>query len=52
MGRYINNIKDGTPLPVHGKAKFLIDKAGATHTDATFKEDLVCVVQNGLFDAA
>lgn len=52
MGYYINDLPDGRILPVIGKALFLERFAGAQRTDPTFKENLVCVVDNGIFDAA
>ena len=50
MGYYINQI-NGKDLPATRKAKSLIEN-GAIETDSTFKPNLVCVVQNGFFDAA
>lgn len=54
MGYYINNLADGTELPGKGKAKALIESGGARLIDRPdgFVEDLVCVVDNGPFDAA
>lgn len=54
MGYYINSLADTTLLPATGKAQFLIEKAGAKLIDppSVFIEDLVCVVENGFFDAA
>lgn len=52
MGYYINKLPDGRLLPAIGKATFLERFAGAERTDISFKENLVCVVDNGLFDAA
>ena len=51
MGKYINNMKDGSSLPARGKANALI-AAGAKVTNAVFQPNLVCVVENGPFDAA
>jgi len=51
MGYYINKDSKGLPLPAKGKAKALISD-GAKMTDATYKENLICVVENLLFDAA
>lgn len=51
MGYYINQNSKGEALDPQEKAKQLIAD-GAEVTDATFKENLVCVVKNGMFDAA
>ena len=48
MGKYINNI--GTSYSE--KIANLKEKHGATVTDSSFKENLVCVVNNGMFAAA
>ena len=63
MGYYINETKNGTPLPAIGKAKMLIlddeknIRIKEANVDVTFEhlkenEALVCVVENGPFDAA
>ena len=54
MGRYINVLEDGTPLPAKNKAQFLINHGGATQipTPTHFEPNLVCVCENGPFDAA
>lgn len=52
MGYYINELKDGKKLPNLGKASFLIENARAEKTTPSFKKNLVCVVNNGPFDAA
>lgn len=51
MGYYINSNSKGLPLPATGKAKELIADGG-TLTNVEFQDDLVCVVENGFFDAA
>ena len=51
MGYYINETSKGEGLEAKGKAKALLND-GATLTDATFKENLVCVVESASFDAA
>lgn len=54
MGAYINKI-NGKALPMKGKAKFIIDNVdGAIRTSETdmFSENIVCVVDNGMFEAA
>lgn len=61
MGYYINKFADGTLLPSKNKAKALIDAGakevaktlfGDTKPKLEFQPNLVCVVENGLFDAA
>lgn len=53
MGYYINKVGD-KHLPNIGKAEFLIQHAKATRilSPTEWKDDLVCVVNNGLFEAA
>lgn len=53
MGKYINNGPNGDILPLQGKAQALIAN-GATpiHTPVTWTDDLVCVIDNGMFEAA
>lgn len=54
MGFYINVTSKGVPLDSHDKANDLI-KDGAVRLPEppkTFQPNLVCVVENGLFDAA
>jgi hypothetical protein len=56
MGRYINQLPDGTALLPNTKLDKLIE-AGAKVVPAPTKpedwqENLVCVVQNAMFDAA
>lgn len=52
MGYYIDKDQSGKPLPDKGKANYLIENCGFTKTEASFKEGLVCVVENPFFDAA
>jgi hypothetical protein len=55
MGYYINKLADGTALANQDKAGQLVEKVPGTKLASypvEFQEDLVCVVQNGLFDAA
>lgn len=53
MGRYINQNSKGESLPANGKAKALIaDGAKVIPQPTEFEEDIVCVVENGMFDAA
>lgn len=51
MGYYINENSKGEPAPSKGKVQFLINDV-ATVTDATFQDNLICVCENGMFDAA
>lgn len=52
MGYYINYNSKEIALPAKGKADALIAD-GAKEVDGNkFEENLVCVVQNGHFDAA
>lgn len=53
MGYYINKV-NGVMLPALGKAHALIDLADAQPIDEPkeWVENLVCVVNNGLFEAA
>jgi len=53
MGKYINKDSKGSMLPALGKAKCLIaDGAKVIEEPKEFSENLVCVLHNGLFDAA
>ena len=53
MGYYINQTSDGTQLEPLGKAAALVAD-GATYTTSSegFQDNLVCVVNNGPFEAA
>jgi hypothetical protein len=51
MGYYINKTSTIECLNPKGKAQALMAD-GAVPTDASFKDNLVCVVSNVLFDAA
>jgi hypothetical protein len=55
MARYINTYK-GVDLPVHGKTQFLLANVpGATRispVNIEYQPDLVCVIDNGIFQAA
>lgn len=50
MGYYINHNSKGEALPPNKVTGLLAD--GAAITDASFKENLICVANNGMFDAA
>lgn len=53
MGFYINKNSAGTSLPANNKADYLIlDGAQEIDEPRELVENLVCVVENGLFDAA
>lgn len=55
MGKYINKLPDGTILPAHGKADKLLTIPGALETNGApseWKDNIVCVVNNGPFEAA
>lgn len=53
MGRYINQNSKGESLPANGKAAALIaDGAKVISQPTEFEENVVCVVENGMFDAA
>ena len=53
MGYYINSTSDGKPLLALNKAGMLIaDGAVEINEPKAFQENLVCVMFNGLFDAA
>lgn len=51
MGKYINETSNGTLLGARGKVQQLLND-GAKRTDATWKPNLICVIDNGLFEAA
>jgi hypothetical protein len=51
MGYYINEDSKGNLLPSKGKAEMLLND-GAEFTDATYKENLICVVDHGFHEAA
>lgn len=52
MGKYINENSKGILLPATGKLEALIADGAVLTNDATFQKNLVCVVENGFFDAA
>lgn len=55
MGKYINEMPDGTRLPSLGKAEALMNIKGAIllgKAPTEWEEGLVCVVDNGSFEAA
>lgn len=54
MGRYVNKLSNGRALAPFGKAQDLIQD-GATHINPApqnFIPNLICVVDNGIFEAA
>lgn len=52
MGRYINETSKGEPLPRTGKANALINDGAKIVQPNKFQENLICVIENGFFDAA
>lgn len=55
MGQYINKMPNGKFLSANDKAEQLLKIEGAKEInegDVTFQDNLVCIVQNGAFDAA
>lgn len=52
MGYYINENSKGKTLEVQGKAKGLVADGAKIVSGEEFVEDLICVVKNGLFEAA
>jgi len=52
MGKYINKNSKGELLPPFNKAKALIDDGAKVVNDNEYLENMICVVENGLFDAA
>lgn len=55
MGKYINQLPDGTMMPTHHKALNILNQIPGSKVipkPDTFVEDLVCVVDNGPFEAA
>lgn len=51
MGYYVNQI-NGKILPAKNKVKFLLENGAVRILNPTFQENLVCVVENIMFDAA
>ena len=51
MGYYINQI-NGKILPAKRKVEFLLENGAVRVINPTFQENLVCVVENIMFDAA
>lgn len=53
MGKYINEDSKGKAFSLHNKAQMLVaDGATVIDVPEKFEEDLVCVVDNGPFQAA
>lgn len=52
MGYYINQNSKGEELPPKGKLKALLEDGAKIVDGKTFQENLVCVLENPLFDAA
>ena len=51
MGYYINKIGENF-LPAKGKAEMLLENGGTKVDGKNFQENLICVVDNGPFEAA
>ena len=52
MGKYINQTSGGNPLPATLKAAELVKDGATIVFNPKFQENLVCVVNNGPFEAA
>ena len=52
MGKYINKTSKGEILPAFDKAKILIEDGAHEVDDSVFLENMICVVENPMFDAA
>jgi len=52
MGYYINENSKGEPIGPQSKTKALIADGARIVSGDKFEENLICVVQNGFFDAA
>jgi hypothetical protein len=52
MGKYINRNSKGELLPPFNKAKSLIDDGATIVDDSKYLENMICVIENPLFDAA
>lgn len=52
MGYYINNNSKGELLPSKGKALELLNDGGGRIKEPRYQGNLICIVDNGAFDAA
>lgn len=52
MGKYINIDSKGNVLPAKGKAEMLIKDGAKIVKPTSFQDNLVCIVDNGMFEAA
>ena len=52
MGYYINETSKGEDLPSRRKAAKLIEDGAVLANPIKYQPDLVCVIENGAFDAA
>jgi len=49
MGKYINVTSKGEVLPPFNKAQKLIEDGATRVSDEKFLDNMICVVENGLF---
>lgn len=52
MGKYINKTSTGKGLSAFGKARELIADGAKMVSDESYQENMICVVENGMFEAA
>lgn len=52
MGMYVNVDSKGNALSAQGKARELISDGATIVSDDKFLDNMICVVENGFFDAA
>jgi len=52
MGKYINKTSNGEKLPAFDKAKILILDGAYEVDNSVFLKNMICVVENPMFDAA
>lgn len=52
MGYYVNKLSNGRDLLPKGKANALVNDGGTIVDGSSFQPNLICVVDNGFFEAA